>query len=254
MASVAWLSVAPVKGLALVQRDGVELHAFGVAENRRFYLVDENGRKINGKDCGTLVTVHPRWDEASGSLTLEFPDGDVVDGSVELGEAVTTDFYGARAVHGRLVEGPWSGALSSFARRRIRLVQTDDPGVAVDRGPGPVTLLSVASLGALAEVVGGPVDERRFRMLIGIDGCRPHEEDEWLGCDVRVGDAVVRPLGNVGRCAVTTQNPETGLPDLDTLRGLREYRQDGTEKLPFGVYGSVSQPGRIKLGDPVEPI
>jgi uncharacterized protein YcbX len=253
MASVAWLSVAPVKGLALVQRDGIELELFGVAENRRFYLVDENGRKINGKDCGTLVTVRPHWDETGGTLTLEFPDGDVVDGTVELGEAVTTEFH-ARAVHGKLVHGPWSAALSSFARRRIRLVQTDDPGAAVDRGPGPVTLLSLASLGALAEVVGGPVDERRFRMLIGIDGCRRHEEDEWLGREVRIGDAVVRPLGNVGRCAITTQNPETGLPDLDTLRGLREYRQDGTEELPFGVYGSVSRPGAVRLGDRVEPV
>lgn len=254
MPSVAWLSVAPVKGLAVVERDEVELQPFGVADNRRFYLVDEDGRKVNGKDCGLLVTVRPRWDAAGGTLALEFPDGEVVEGRVEPGEPVTTDFYGMRDVHGRLVEGSWSAALSAFTHRTLRLVQADDLGAGVDRGPGPVTLLSRGSLGALADVVGGPVDERRFRMLIGIDGCRPHEEDEWVGRDVRVGDAVVRPLGNVGRCAVTTQNPETGIPDLDTLRGLRAYRQDGTERLPFGVYGSVARPGRVRVGDAVEPI
>jgi hypothetical protein len=254
MASVAWLSVAPVKALALVQREEFTLEPFGVRENRRFYLVDENDCKINGKSCGPLVTVRPRWDEETSTLTLTFPDGDVVQGEIALGAEVATDFYGERVVHGRVVDGPWSAALSSFAGRPLRLVHAAEPGAAVDRGSGPVTLLSLGSLAALADVVGGPVDERRFRMLIGLDGCGAHEEDEWLGRDVRIGGAVVRPLGNVGRCAVTTQNPETGLPDLDTLRGLRAYRQDGTERLPFGVYGSVVRPGRVRVGDDVAPL
>ena len=41
--SVAWITIAPVKSLALVHRDEVELEPFGVRENRRFYLVDDNG-------------------------------------------------------------------------------------------------------------------------------------------------------------------------------------------------------------------
>ena len=64
------------------------------------------------------------------------------------------------------------------------------------------------------------------------------------------------PQGNVGRCAVTTQNPETGSPDLDTLKALARYRGDvvTTEPLPFGIYASVAQPGRVRVGDPVEPL
>jgi uncharacterized protein YcbX len=55
---------------------------------------------------------------------------------------------------------------------------------------------------------------------------------------------------------VTTQNPETGAPDLDTLKALAAYRQDveTTEPLPFGVYAAVAEPGRVRLGDPVEPL
>ena len=68
------------------------------------------------------------------------------------------------------------------------------------------------------------VDERRFRMNFGIDGLGEHEEDGWLGRRVRLGEAVVVPQGNVGRCAVTTQNPDTGAPDLDTLKALAAYR------------------------------
>jgi uncharacterized protein len=252
VANVAWLSVAPVKGLALVAREEIVLEPFGVADNRRFYLVDENGRKVNGKDCGPLVSVRPQWNEASEMLTLALPDGSIVEGRVELDGEVATDFYGARSVPGRYVLGPWSEALSAHAGRPLRLVQTAVPGAGVDRGPGPVTMLSRASLATLAAQLGEPVDERRFRMLIGLEGTRPHEEDEWLGHDVRVGEAIVRPLGNVGRCAVTTQHPDTGEPDLDTLNGLAAYRHDGTERLPFGVYGSVVRPGRIRVGDAVE--
>jgi uncharacterized protein YcbX len=71
---------------------------------------------------------------------------------------------------------------------------------------------------------------------------------------VKVGDAVVAPVGDVGRCAVTTRNPDSGELDLDTLRVLTGYRREGrTEPLPFGVHAAVVQPGRVRVGDPVVP-
>ena len=53
---------------------------------------------------------------------------------------------------------------------------------------------------------------------------------------------------------MTTQNPDTGSPDLDTLKALAAYRPgiDATEPLPFGVYAAVTDPGRVSVGDPVE--
>jgi hypothetical protein len=91
-------------------------------------------------------------------------------------------------------------------------------------------------------------------MLFELDGVRPHEEDEWIGRRVRIGAAVVAPVGDVGRCAVTTRNPDSGERDLDTLRVLTGYRPEGrTESLPFGVHAAVVQPGRVRVGDPVVP-
>jgi uncharacterized protein YcbX len=254
MPSVAWLHVAPVKGLAVSAREEIELEPFGVAENRRFHLVDDGGRLMNGKTLGPLVRVRSSWDAAAAVLRLELPDGSVVAEEVELGEPLETDFYG-RPVAGRLVVGPWGDALSSLAGREIRVVCPNEEGVGVDRGRGAVTLLSRPALDVLAREAGeDELDARRFRMLIGIDGCGAHEEDEWLGRDVRVGEAVVRPLGQVGRCAVTTHDPDTGIRTVDTLRALRGYRPEGTEPLPFGIYGSVVSPGRVRLGDAVEPL
>ena len=88
-----------------------------------------------------------------------------------------------------------------------------------------------------------------------IDGVAAHEEDGWVGRRVAFGDAVVRLHALVGRCAVTTHDPDTGVPDLDTLRILAGYRSvESEEPLPLGVWGGVEQPGRVRVGDIVEPL
>jgi hypothetical protein len=89
-------------------------------------------------------------------------------------------------------------------------------------------------------------------MLFEIDGVGEHEEDEWIGRRVRVGDAVVMPLGDVGRCVTTTRDADTGEFAFATLDTLAAYRREGmTEPLPLGVYGDVVEPGRVRVGDPV---
>src|SRR5581483_240633 len=254
-ASVAWISITPVKSLGLSQVDEVLLEEIGVRNNRRFHLIDEAGNLINGKRHGALARVSSAYEEAGGTLELRFPDGRVVAGEVAVDGEVTTNFWG-RPVAGRIVVGPWSDAISEFAGAPLRLVRPDAEGAGVDRGrSGAFSLVSRASLVALARETGvePPVDFRRFRLLFGVDGVGEHEEDDWLGREIRIGEATVLPRGNVGRCAVTTQNPDTGKPDLDTLKVLKAYRGaiPTTEPLPFGIAGEVVRAGRVRVGDPV---
>ena len=249
MPSVAVLTIAPVKALGLQHPEELELEPGGVRGNRRFYIVDETGRQFGGVRHGPLVRISSEL--AGETLTLRFPDGRVVGGQVELGEATTTDFYG-RPVSGRLVEGPWSDALSDYAGKNLRLVQAvDDDAYDVE----PATLVSLASCDRLGDELGAAVDARRFRMLLTLDGCEPHEEDSWSGRQVRIGDAVVRVGGPVPRCVITTQDPDTGVRSLDTLGAIKRYRgaRAGT-KLDFGMYARVEQPGRVRVGDAVEPL
>ena len=184
-----------------------------IDDDRRFHLIGAEGRLLNGKQLAPLVQIVAelgRGDPASSRSAS--PTGEVVSGSVELGESVTTNFYGRRDVEGRLVEGPWSEAISTFVGRPLRLVQPVEPGAGRDRRPASVSLLSTGSLEAMREAggVAEPIDPRRFRMLFGVDGVDPHEEDTWIGRRVRVGQAEVELCGNVGRCIVTSRNPETG--------------------------------------------
>jgi uncharacterized protein YcbX len=250
---VAWISYCPVKGLAVQQLDRCELTGAGVAGDRQFFLVDENDRLVNSKGLGVLQQIVPQYDGEADSLTLTFPDGATVAQQIGLNGSLNALFW-STTVDVRVVDGPWSDAISEFAGRNLRLVRA--PAPAPDRlRSGAATLLGTSSLRAMARILGvDAVDERRFRMNFGIEGLREHEEDEWLGRRVRLGEAVVVPQGNVGRCAVTTQNPDTGAPDLDTLKALAAYRPgiDATEPLPFGVHAAVADPGRVSVGDRVQ--
>jgi uncharacterized protein YcbX len=191
-----------------------------------------------------------------GRLLLHFPDGDDVAGDVELGERIVTSFFG-RPVEGRLVDGVWSDALSDYVGRPLRLARTEREGDGVDRGRlAGATLVSTGSLDALRDAAGEsrPVDGRRFRMTIGIDGVEPHAEDAWIGRHVNLGGATVAVREHVGRCAVTTLDPDSGIRDLDTLGVISAYRSEvpTREPIPFGVWCEVVAPGPVAVGDPVE--
>lgn len=251
---VSWISYAPVKGLRLSELDSVDLTVAGIPGDRRFHLINADGHLVNAKRVGALLEVVATWDSERGHLSLQFPDGSVVDGEVALDGPVSTSFHG-RPVEGGFVSGPFSKALSDFTGVSLRLVQPDASGSGVDRGgEGAVTVLSQGSLDTLADVTGtDAVDPRRFRMNFGVTGVAAHAEDGWLGRRVQFGEAVVVPEGHVGRCLITSRNSETGKIDLDTLKALASYRGDldTTEKLAFGVFGTVSEPGRVRVGDPV---
>lgn len=253
MPSVVRLSTTPVKSLLLHHPEEIQLEPFGVAQDRRFYLIREDGRLLAGLHHGPLALVRADWDPAPDRLTLTFPDGEAVEDDVSVSEPVLTDFWGHR-VAGRLVDGPWNGALSVFAGRSVRLVKADLPAGGVDADP--LTLVSSESIAELARKAGlDAVDGRRFRMLLEIDGCDPHEEDTWTGRRVRLGEAVVKIGGPVPRCATTTRDPGTGERDFDALREIAAYRgkRDG-KKVDFGVYAQVVEPGRVRVGDAVEPL
>jgi uncharacterized protein YcbX len=253
---VSRLSVTAVKGFAVSHPAEVTLAATGVEEDRRFYFVDADGLRFGALRHGPLVRFSVRYDSATDELAIRLPDGSEVAGTVEVGEPVTTDFYG-RDVAGRVVSGPWADAVSADVGRPVRLVRADRPGDGVDRGNGGgVTLLSDASVEELSRRSGEPVDARRFRMLIAVSGTEPHEEDTWIGGEVEIGDARVRVNGHVGRCAITTQSPETGVRDFDSLRAIKDYRGQNprTREIDFGVYGQVVLPGRVRVGDSVQPV
>lgn len=256
---VARISIAPVKALALIHPHEVEVTPRGVAGDRRYAIFDAEGRLANGKRFGPLVRIRPEVGDDPETLVLHLPDGRTVGGRVDLGAHVDAVFYGAER-SARVVLGEYGDALSEAAGQPLTLVRMTAEGDGLDRADegGTVSVQSAAALRAMAEAAGlaEPVDGRRFRMTFTVDGVVAHAEDGWMRRPVRVGEAVIRPGGHIGRCAVTTQDPDTGRRSLDTLRLIAETRGHllATEPLPFGVWAEVLVPGRVRIGDPVEPL
>jgi len=255
MPTLARLNVTPVKGTALQHPDGVNLTALGIPWNRRFFLVDAEGGLFSGGRHGPLVRLGAALDEEADTLTITFPDGAAVTGPAgALGAAHVTDMWG-RPVPGRFVEGRLGTAIGEHLGRPLRLVRANE------EGDGPdvqrLTLVSLASVRELGARSGRPdLDPGRFRINLELDGCTPFEEDGWAGRRVRIGAAVIRVLGQVPRCVVTTQDPATGLKDFDTLKRIAELRPLMPDRggVPFGMYAEVEEPGWAAVGDRVEPL
>lgn len=91
-------------------------------------------------------------------------------------------------------------------------------------------------------------DRRRFRPNIVVAGAEGPEELDWVGHRVRVGAATLFVEQPCERCVITTIDPDTIEIDLDVLKRARD-ELDGL----MGIYCSVLVPGRISVGDPVEP-
>lgn len=254
MLSVARLSVTPVRGLALLHPDAVRLEPLGVLDDRRYSLLTPDGRLFDGIRDGTLVQIRAELSPDPERLTFTFPDGSVVGGVVALGELTRVEVH-ERVFPVRPVIGPWAEAMSAFAGRALQLVRTERDSGEPDREA--VSIVSDASVEELSRQSGleRTLDARRFRMLVQIAGAHPHEEDQWQGHQVRIGDALVRVTRPDPRCAITTQDPDTGARDFPTLHAIRRYRglRDGRH-LDFGVYAEVVETGTLNVGDVVTPL
>ncbi len=253
MPTVARLNVTPVKSTALHNPERITLERYGAVGNREFFFVDQDGRRFSGSDKTSLIPIRAEYRPEEDLLTLHLPDGITVTGpGAADGESLTVDFYG-RAVPARIVEGDFEEGLSRYSGHTVRLARVDRAGDATDERP--VTLVSLASVAELSRQGGRdtPVDAGRFRMLVELDGCEPHEEDTWSGRRVRIGETMVAVGEPVPRCVITTLDPATGVRDFPTLSVISSYRGvAGDGELQFGVYGDVVRPGTIAVGDAVE--
>ena len=251
MITVQSIHIAPVKSLALQSPQAVSVSASGILGDRRFYLVNQRGQLQTQREIGKLVQVKAEYQTAPERLRLQLPGGTSLEGPIHLGEPVKTSVFG-RPVRGHLVTGDWNDLLSEFCGEPVSLVKADEAGQTQDEFP--ISLMSQASVDELGRRSGGAItfDSRRFRPSFVLGGCEPHEEDQWLGRVIRIGDELrLRLVARDPRCAITTHSPTTGERDIDTLRLILSYRPN-TMAAYFGVYGIVERPGEVTLGDVVK--
>jgi uncharacterized protein len=248
--TVSQLAIAPVKGMRLQCASEVELGQHGVAGDRDFLVVGADGKLLLTAQAPALLRIEPAWDRARNVLSLGFPDGDVVQDTPEPGAAAITWMYDGREIPGWIIPGPLGDALSDYLGRPVHLFKRAPGHIGTD--DQPVTLMSQASLQALAPQLDGTVpDARRFRMTVTITGTDAWAEHGWGGQEVTIGDVAVGVIAPVPRCVVTTRNPASGATDARILHALARLR--GNDDITFGVWCDVLRPGRIHVGDAVIP-
>jgi uncharacterized protein YcbX len=244
--AISELWLAPVKGMQVAPVEAVELDVQGPRGDRALLVVDTDGALLVTTRTPRLLEVGAAYD--GERLRLRFPDGGEVTAAVEPGAPATTRLYDGRALSGRLVDGPLADALSEHLGRRVRLLARDDAQTGAD--DFPVTLMSGASLRALAPPLGGTVpDGRRFRMTLTVEGVDAWEEHGWGGRELSVGEARLRVAEPVPRCVVTTRSPDDGHRDAPVLKALAQLR--GARDVTFGVWCEVTRPGAVRRGDRV---
>lgn len=107
-----------------------------------------------------------------------------------------------------------------------------------------VSILNTATLTDLSARMGMALSRHRWRGNLWLDGAEPWAEFDWIGRNIRIGDAVLEIKERITRCVATKVNPTTGVPDADTLGAL----QSGFGHQDFGVYAVVLEGGPITVG------
>jgi uncharacterized protein YcbX len=114
-----------------------------------------------------------------------------------------------------------------------------------DSRSGYVSIINLASVRDLEVRLGAPVDPLRFRGNVYVEGWPAWDEMDWTGRVLTLGGAVLEVIKPIVRCAATHVDLDTGLRDLDLVKGLF----DAYGHQYCGVYAKIVQGGTLAIGD-----
>jgi uncharacterized protein len=229
----------------------------GVAGDRAFFLMDAADKLISATRTACFLPYWASFDPRSDVLAIGRGAETLLEERVVAEEMARAHFFAERYARGRIVRGPWNRFLSELAGEPVRLVRATGPLGGFD--VHPVSLLSGASVRALTEdTPARPLDSRRFRMTVTVDGVPAFTEDAWRGKALRIGDAVVRVTSPIRRCAAVQKDPDGAEERENALRRIKAVRGTMTSPLGrglhLGVYADVEQSGYVRVGDEVATV
>lgn len=204
------------------------------------------------QDFPALAALRTTFDDAAQRVRIEHEGSVLIEAGLDAaGREELTD-----AVTEFVLATPEGRRLRRPGRLPLVLVGDGTTSRFQDRARGFVSLHGVGSTRALGDAVGAPVDGRRFRSNIVVDGIGPWEELGWSG-EIRIGDVLLRTAGPIVRCLATHANPDTGERDmkvLTTLTGALHQAEPtlGRLLLPADTPDdATTTAGVIRLGDEV---
>ncbi len=179
-----------------------------------------------------LATLQAHFDEKTNVLTL-FENGAVaVEGNLEMpaGRAGVERFFADR--HAAGIKG-------------APKVLTCPGHSFSDVAKKVVSIINLASLAAIENMVGFPVHPLRFRANVYVRGWPAWHEAGLLGETLAVGGARLKVVKRITRCAAVNVDPELAVRDMEIPNML--MRRLGHNEC--GIYAEVVEGGTIAVGD-----
>lgn len=251
------LFIYPIKACAGIALERAAVVERGLDADRRYMIVDRNGKFVTQRELPRLCLVHTSLDgerltiSAPGMGSLSLPR------ALDAGERVPFQVWSSQGSALRQAEG--SSWFSELVGDEMQLVyMPDDERRAVNPArarPGdlvsfadayPLLLISEESLADLNTRLDEPLEMRRFRPNLVISGAEPYAEDRMSS--LRIGNVSFRGVKRCDRCSVTTVNPETGERGKEPLRTLAQYRLED-RKVWFGMNLIHDRQGQLTVGD-----
>ena len=244
----------PVKSMAVDETEEVFVGFAGVMGDRAYAFVPE-GATVGfpwhtGRDHETLILYQPRYRDAAASrLPVD------VTASLAMGPGVSPVFP-TRDAFALDVTTPGGPTLPvNSAEMAAELERQGGKAVTLRFSERsfydcrPVSLIGNASVRALGEEMGVPMDKRRFRANIYADWSddQPFREEALIGRTLQLGERLrIVVLERDPRCKMIALNPDTGEVDAGILRHVA-HAHDGKA----GIYAAVLVEGVVHSGDPI---
>jgi uncharacterized protein len=242
----------PIKGLTGERLDQVTLSAgSGFPGDREFALAlpltvfdDSNPAPLRKFEFlmlakqEALARLRTCYDRASGLLTVR--DGE------HTTRANLRTAEGREAI-GRLFAGFLRAEPSGAVPRLVSAAghRFTDVSVHSSQLMHAVSVLNLASVRDLEQRIGKPLDPRRFRANVILDGLAPWAEHAWLDRDLTIGNVRFKGARLTRRCPATEVNPDTAIRDINVPQEL--MRAFGHVNL--GIYVYVLSDGILSIGD-----
>jgi len=195
---------------------------------QRFLMLMRNER---------LAALQTDFDEASHTLVIEAEGREVVRGDLRTAE-------GRQAI-----ERFFASYCADELRGPPKVLFGEDHSFS-DVAAKVVSIINLASVAAVENLVGAPVDPLRFRGNLYVTGWPAWHEFDLLGREIAIGDARLKVVKRIQRCAATNVDPATGIRDLSIPQTLLQ-RFDHSD---CGIYAQVTVGGEIAVGDAVQEI
>jgi uncharacterized protein YcbX/cold shock CspA family protein len=251
----------PVKSCRGHALDEAAVEPWGLAGDRRWMLVDDDGVAVTARKHPRMVLITP-WIRPDG-LLVEAAGAEPLVVGFPVGRPQTEVTVWSSTVAATPADDGAHAWFSAVLGTPVRLVHLDDPTLrptdprysldtdVVSFADGyPVLLAVQESFAALAALCPEPLTMTRFRPNVVVAGFPAWAEDRWRR--VRIGDARFRVVKACSRCVLTTVDPQTGAKGHEPLRTLARHRRwDGG--MWFGVNLVPDTPGAVvRVNDQVE--